>query len=117
MLNELNRYRRKHSIAQPFSPDGCDHVQWKAVGDVVAKCDTAAEAALKDADCSSTGREAALLFASAWANHGLRYIEDNEQLHVDGVDAIEIDDRDPLRAVEAIVQLLCKAVQASDRAA
>jgi hypothetical protein len=108
MLDGLNRYRRKHSIAQPFSPDGCDPVEWEAVGDVVAKCDAAAEAALQDADCRSTGKEAALFFASAWARHGLQYVNDNEQL--EGGYTIEIDEHDPLRAVEAIVQLLCKGV-------
>ena len=87
--------------------------QFGAVSDVVAKCDAAAEAALQDADCRSTGREAALLFASAWARHGLHYVEDKEQ--VEGRSAIEIDEHDPLRAVEAIVQLLCKAVR-RDRA-
>ena len=108
-MDGLHRYRRKHSIAQPFSPDGCDPVEWEAVGDVVAKCDAAAEAALQDADCRPTGRKAALLFASAWARHGLHYVEDEEQR--EGGSTIEIDEHDPLRAVEAIVQLLCKAVR------
>jgi hypothetical protein len=109
MLDGLRRYRKKHSIAQPFSPDGCDPIEWEAVGDVVERCDAAAEAALQDSDCRSTSREAALLFASAWARHGLHYVEGNEKLGGEG--AIEIDEHDPLRAVEAIVQLLCAAVR------
>ena len=46
-----NRYRKRHSIAQPFSPDGWNTSQWDAIADVVASCDAAAEAALQRADC------------------------------------------------------------------
>ena len=102
-----NRYRKRHSIAQPFSPDGWNASQWDAIADVVASCDAAAEAALQRADCGFVGREAALLFASAWARHALQYVQSgNEEAGREKV-KIDIDERDPLCAVEAIVRQLC----------
>lgn len=108
-----SRYRKKHSIAQPFSPDGCDTSTWKAVSEIVAKCDEAAEVALHEADCGTASREAALLFASAWASHGLQQLQNSGEVEGEE-DVIEIDGDDPLRAVEAIVARLCEVVSVAD---
>ena len=78
---------------------------WQAISEIVAECDAAAEATLQEADCGTASREAAVLFASAWARHGLQQV--NQQAGDEG-DVIDVDDTDPLRTVEAIVARLCK---------
>ena len=116
---------------------------WDAVSDIIAACDAAAETALSEADCRAVSREGAFVLASAWARHALQHylqcqppavgelpsektmtptsaaaVELAGGIGAGGVEqeeevVIEVDDADPLVAVEAIVRRLCAQAAAA----